>query len=147
MRNTVDVTGGNLSQIAVHLRCDNPLVAYDIRRRKGEVLFLCFVPVTTRDIVAFPSVTNTCYSKISLVVILSWYFDLPEGVTFIHALLPLFLLRGRDFSGVNADNPLATSTYMGERERCYSFVLSRTSYETSAPLPWSLTRTTVRSLR
>jgi hypothetical protein len=48
MRSTADVTGGK--PIAVYLRWspDNPLVAfYDIHGRKGEVLFISFIPDTT----------------------------------------------------------------------------------------------------
>jgi hypothetical protein len=54
MRNTADVTGGNL--IAVLLQsisgviAINPLVAfYDIHGGKRGVLFFYFVPDTTRD--------------------------------------------------------------------------------------------------
>jgi hypothetical protein len=54
MRNTADVTGGN--SIAVRLQsisgliAVNPFVAfYDIHGRKREVLFIYFVPDTTRD--------------------------------------------------------------------------------------------------
>jgi hypothetical protein len=62
---------------------DNLLATYlDIHGRKGEVLFFCSVSDAVRDI-AFSSVAITHYSKISLLVMLSWYFDLPEG--YIHA--------------------------------------------------------------
>jgi hypothetical protein len=54
MRNTVDVAAGKL--IAARLQsisgvsAINLLVAfYDIHERKGEVLFFCSVPDTTRD--------------------------------------------------------------------------------------------------
>jgi hypothetical protein len=78
---------------------DNPLgTFYDIHARKEEVLFFCSVPDTTRDVVAFPSVANTHYSKISSSVMLSWYFDLPEGVTMPLTLYPR---RGRDILIVN----------------------------------------------
>jgi hypothetical protein len=37
----------------------------------------------------------------------------------------------QSISGVSAINPLvAFTTYMEERERCYSFIFSRTPYET-----------------
>jgi hypothetical protein len=54
MRNTADMTGGKnivvWSQSLSGVSAVNPLVAfYDIRRRKGETLFLCSVPDTTRD--------------------------------------------------------------------------------------------------
>jgi hypothetical protein len=54
VKNTADVTGGK--PIAVLLQCIlgvtaiNPLVAfYDIHGKKREVLFVYFVPGTTRD--------------------------------------------------------------------------------------------------
>jgi hypothetical protein len=83
MRNSTVVTGGKpiavwsqpISGVSV-----KPLVAYDILKRKGEALFFYSVPDTTRAVITFPSVANTLYSKISLLVILSWYFELPEGV-------------------------------------------------------------------
>jgi hypothetical protein len=53
MRITADVTGGKplavLSQSILGVSAINPLFAYDIRGRKGEVLFFYFVPDTTRD--------------------------------------------------------------------------------------------------
>jgi hypothetical protein len=59
---------------------DNSLAtSYYIYGRKGEVIFFCPVPDTIRDVVAFPSVANTHYSKISSLVMLSWYFDLPDN--------------------------------------------------------------------
>jgi hypothetical protein len=55
MRNTAHVTGGKpialRSQFNLVVSDVNPLVAlYDIHGRKGEVLFFCSVPDTTRDI-------------------------------------------------------------------------------------------------
>jgi hypothetical protein len=54
-RNTADVTGGKpiaiLSQSVSGVSAINPLVAfYDIHEKRGEVLFFCSVPDTTRDI-------------------------------------------------------------------------------------------------
>jgi hypothetical protein len=57
MRNTGDVTGGKpivvRSQSISDVSAVNPLVAfYDIHGRKGEVLFFCSVPDTTRDLIS-----------------------------------------------------------------------------------------------
>jgi hypothetical protein len=60
---------------------------YDIHGKKGEVIFFCSVPCTIGDVVAIPSVANTHYSKISLLVMLSWYFDMP-AVTYIWRFTP-----------------------------------------------------------
>jgi hypothetical protein len=54
MRNTADVTGGKpitvLSQSISGVSAINPLVAfYDIHGEKREVLFVYFVPDSTRD--------------------------------------------------------------------------------------------------
>jgi hypothetical protein len=54
MRNTADVTGGNLIAVLLQpilcVSAINPLVAfYDINGGKIEVLFFYFVPDTTRD--------------------------------------------------------------------------------------------------
>jgi hypothetical protein len=54
MRNTADVKGGKPIAISAqsisNVSAVNPLVAfYDIHGRKGEVLFFCSVPDTTRD--------------------------------------------------------------------------------------------------
>jgi hypothetical protein len=56
MRNTADVTGGKLIAVLLQsisgVSVINPLVVfYDIYGGKREVLFLYFVPDTTRDIV------------------------------------------------------------------------------------------------
>jgi hypothetical protein len=55
MRNTADVTGGKpiavLLQSISGVSAINPLVAfYDIHGGKREVLFIYFVPDTTRDL-------------------------------------------------------------------------------------------------
>jgi hypothetical protein len=54
MRNTPHVTGGKpiavLLQSISGVSAINPLIAfYDIHGRKGEILFFCSVPDTTRD--------------------------------------------------------------------------------------------------
>jgi hypothetical protein len=54
MSNTEEVTGGKpiaiFSQSISGVSAINPLVAfYDIRGRKGEVLFFYFAPDTTRE--------------------------------------------------------------------------------------------------
>jgi hypothetical protein len=54
MRNTADVIGGKSIAICLQsisgVSAINALVAfYDIRERKGEVLFFYFVPDITRD--------------------------------------------------------------------------------------------------
>jgi hypothetical protein len=54
MSNTADVTGGKpnavQSQSISDVSAVNPLIAfYDTHGRKGEMLFFCSVPDTTRD--------------------------------------------------------------------------------------------------
>jgi hypothetical protein len=53
MRNTADVTGGKpiaaLLQSISGVSAINPLAAFTTSMEEGEVLFLYFVPDTTRD--------------------------------------------------------------------------------------------------
>jgi hypothetical protein len=70
MKNTADLTGGKPSdRRSSHVNAVNPLVPYyDFHGRKGEVLFFCSVPNTTRDSVSdttrdFPVVRDIKYEK------------------------------------------------------------------------------------
>jgi hypothetical protein len=54
MRNTADVTGGKLFSVRVQSISGVTAInlkdaIYDIHGRKGEVLFFCYVPDTTRE--------------------------------------------------------------------------------------------------
>jgi hypothetical protein len=75
MRNNADVTSGKRRLIAVYLRFSgvsavNPLVAfYYIHRKKGEVLFFCFVADTTRSLSNAIAYINTYHSQF-----------IPEGI-------------------------------------------------------------------
>jgi hypothetical protein len=95
MRNTADVTGGEPIAVWLHsilgVSAVNPAVAfYDIQGRKREVLFIYFVPDTTRDFMKIYYLKLNNNSKIFIVVINGTVLI----VNWIHTYSSHFITKG-----------------------------------------------------